>query len=123
MTSEIFPVLYFVSLSVKGCQYLQKAVAAYTGKKGWDKELKTCLQVLACSRKLVSSILLVNSAQQLQLANSARLALTSSLKIMEQSQTSISTGELVPELTDEFKLTKEAVQHLLNKIAELNKTG
>ncbi len=108
---------------MKGCQYLQKAVAAFTGKKGWDKEVETCLHVLACSRRLVSCILQVDSAQQLQLANSARLALTSGLKIMEKSQTSINTGELVPELVEEFNQTKEAVQHLLNKIAELNKSG
>ena len=104
---------------MKACQCLQKSIAAYTGKKGWDKEAETCLKVLSCSRELVNSILLVDPTHQLQLGNSARLTLTSSLKLIETSQTSIKSGELVPEIRDDFSNTKETVQLLLDKIAEL----
>jgi len=106
---------------VKGCQYLQKSLATYTARKGWDKELVQVTAVLETCRQLVHAILAVTSSsvQQLQLANSARLTLVSSLKLVERSQTSIATGDIIPEVKDLYNNTKTDVDALLNRIEEL----
>ncbi len=106
---------------MKGCQCLQKSLATYTARKGWDKELIQVSAVLETCRQLVHAILAVTSSsvQQLQLANSARLTLVSSLKLVERSQTSIATGDLIPEVKDLYNNTKTDVDALLNRIEEL----
>ena len=75
-----------------------------------------CCKVLRTSRKLVSSILLVDCVHQLQLANSARLSLTNGLKLIEKSQTCLSDGQIVESLRDEYEQTVESVQQLLEMI-------
>ncbi len=106
---------------MKGCQYLQKSLATYTARKGWDKELVQVTVVLETCRQLVHAILAITSSsvQQLQLANSARLTLVSSLKLVERSQTSIATGDIIPEVKELYNNTKTDVDALLNRIEEL----
>jgi len=76
--------------------------------------------VLSRGRELAESILRVGEpAAQLQLANSARLALASNLKLVEKGQTSLATGELLPNLTSDYQVTQLAVTALLNRVNEL----
>ena len=105
---------------MKGCQYLQKSLATSTARKGWDKDLALVTAVLDICRQLVSAILAVPSdVQQLQLANSARLTLVSSLKLVERSQTNIATGEMVEAVVDMYKSTKDDVDALLTRIEHI----
>jgi hypothetical protein len=87
---------------------------------GWEKELPKCRDVLTRGRELAQAILRVGEpAAQLQLANSARLALASNLKLVEKGQTSLATGALLPELVDDYEATQLAVTALLNRVNEL----
>jgi len=108
---------------VRGCQNIQKSLACHTGKKGWDKELEVCQKVLLCSRVLIESILETPMPQKLQLGNSARLALSSALKMIEKSQTDIKTGEILKELQQSHLETKDALQSLMEKLADLKQAG
>eukprot|EP00088_Acartia_fossae_P026627 TRINITY_DN2746_c0_g1_i1.p1 TRINITY_DN2746_c0_g1~~TRINITY_DN2746_c0_g1_i1.p1 ORF type:complete len:795 (+),score=158.23 TRINITY_DN2746_c0_g1_i1:68-2452(+) len=105
---------------VKGCQYLQKSLAAYTAKKGWDKDIKLVTHVLKTSCRLVSGVLNVQSeVQQLQVANSARLSLVSSFKMVERSQTSIKSGNLPEEIQQLYTDTKADIDSLLQRIEDI----
>jgi len=108
---------------VKGCHCLQKGIAAYTGKKGWEKELAICKKVLSVSRDLISAILSVEGPQLLQLANSARLTLSSSVKMVERSQTNVATDVVVPEVVEDLESTNAALQLLLDNISSLKQSG
>ena len=61
--------------------------------------------------------------QKLQLGNSARLALSSALKMIEKSQTDIKTGEILKELQQSHLETKDALQSLMEKLADLKQAG
>jgi hypothetical protein len=87
---------------------------------GWEKELTNCQTVLVRGAELTTAILSVSEpTAQLQLANTARLALTSALRLVQQGQTSLSTGSLVPQLTEEFDRSQQLLQELLNRVNQL----
>jgi hypothetical protein len=87
---------------------------------GWEKELPKCRDVLNRGRELAQAILRVGEpAAQLQLANTARLALASNLKLVEKGQTSLATGALLPDLAQDYEATQLAVTALLNRVNEL----
>ena len=70
--------------------------------------------VLTGVSELVAGILQVTDpASQRQLANSARLLASSSLKMVEKSQTSLATGAVIEELAAAYSEAKSAVQKLL----------
>ncbi len=76
--------------------------------------------MLTRGRELAQAILRVGEpAAQLQLANSARLALASNLKLVEKGQTSLATGALLPDLAQDYEATQLAVTALLNRVNEL----
>jgi hypothetical protein len=76
--------------------------------------------VLARGAELTAAILAVTEpAAQLQLANTARLALTCALRLVQQGQTSLATGALVPELGEAFDRSQQLLQDLLNRVNEL----
>jgi len=105
---------------VKGCQCLQKSLAAYTSRRGWDKDTNSAKSVLEAVRLLVQGVLTVQSeVQQLQLANTARLNLVSSLKMVERSQTNISTGSIQESIKQLYLEAKEDVNCLLKRIEEI----
>jgi len=105
---------------VKGCQCLQKSLASYTSKRGWDKDTDSAKSVLEAVRLLVQGVLSVQSkVQQLQLANSARLNVVSSLKMVERSQTNISTGTIQDSIQQLYLDAQTDVNYLLERIEEI----
>lgn len=105
---------------VKGCQYLQKSMAAHTSNRGWEKDPAVCREVLSRGRELAGAIVTVpEPAAQLQLANSARLALISALRLVEKGQTSLTTGGLLPDLSPDYDMTQQQVNVLVNRVGQL----
>ena len=76
--------------------------------------------MLEAVRLLVQGVLSVQSdVQQLQLANSARLNVVSSLKMVERSQTNISTGTIQDSIQQLYLDAQTDVNYLLKRIEEI----
>ena len=79
-----------------------------------------CRSVLSRGGELSTAILSVpEPAAQLQLANTARLALTSALRLVQQGQTSVNTGALVPDLVQDYEAGQQLLNSLLSRVNEL----
>jgi hypothetical protein len=91
---------------------------------GWEKDLAVCRAVLTRGMELANAILSVpEPAAQLQLANSARLALLSALRLVEKGQTSLASGSLVVDLAADYDLTQQKVAALVSRLSDLNAGG
>jgi len=104
---------------VRGVQCFQKSLAALTGPRGWERTLETCLEVICLALIMVKVVRSVEGVQELQLASSMRLSISSAIKLIEQGQTSVETGELGQELGEKVQELKGALSMLTERITQL----
>ena len=87
---------------------------------GWEKDLPVCREVLARGKELADAIFSVpEPSAQLQLANTARLALVNALRLVEKGQTSVATGALLADLAPDYDITQQRIAALVNRVNEL----
>ena len=104
---------------VRGVQCYQKSLAAFTGPRGWERTSETCLEVISLALTMVEVVRTVDGVQELQLASSMRLGISSAVKVIEQGQTSVETGLLEEGLGAKVEELKNALSLLTERITQL----
>ena len=104
---------------VRGVQCYQKSLAAQTGPRGWERREETCLDVISLGLTLVEVVRRVEGVQELQLASSIRLSLSSAVKLVEQGQTSVETGQLGQVVGGKVEQLREALAEITERITQL----
>ena len=104
---------------VRGAQCYQRALAATTGHRGWERLRESCGEAVSCGLALLEAVGRVEGGQQLQLANSARLSLKSVVKQVESGQAEVETGQLPGMVEAELAPLREALELLNDRIAHL----
>merc|ERR1719445_1619950 len=94
---------------VRGVQAYQKSLAAYTGNRGWERNLEMCQDVINLCLNLMSCVCNVTGAQHLQMSSSMRMSVSSASKLIKQAQTNISSGLVNESINDNL-------EHLNNEL-------
>eukprot|EP00092_Neocalanus_flemingeri_P007724 GFUD01008340.1.p1 GENE.GFUD01008340.1~~GFUD01008340.1.p1 ORF type:complete len:833 (+),score=293.69 GFUD01008340.1:93-2591(+) len=105
--------------TVRGVQCYQKSLAAQIGPRGWERREETCLEVISLGLVLMDVVRKVEGVQELQLASSIRLSLSSAVKMIEQGQTSVESGLMVEVLGEKVEHLREKLAGLTERITQL----
>ena len=105
---------------VRGVQCYQRALAAATSVKGWERTEEKCLEVVRLSGDLMEAVGKVEpGAQHLQLSSSIRLSVASASKVLQQGQTNIKTGEISENIQTHLEPLLSSLASLTDRIAKL----
>jgi len=104
---------------VRGVQCYQKCLAALTGTRGWERTQDTCLEVINLGLVMIEVVRTVEGVQELQLSSSIRLSLSSAVKLVEQGQTIVETGQLGTEVGKVVDHLRIALSSLTERITQL----
>jgi len=104
---------------VKSVQCYQKCLAAYTGVRGWEKNLETCHEVIDVAMTMMNSVKSVVGVQELQLSSSMRLSISSAVKLVEKGQTNVVNDSLDHEVEKKINELKTALSILTDRITQL----
>ena len=105
--------------TVRGVQSYQKSLAALTSVKGWERGEEKCAEVVSLSLRLMEAVGRVEGVQQLQLASSIRLSVSSASKLIQQGQTNVSTGEMAGDIQAQLQPLMSSLAALTDRIAKL----
>jgi len=103
----------------RAAQAYQRSLAALTGHRGWEKVRARCEEALATGLAWVELVLELEGAQQLAMANSARLSVGGAVKMVEKGQEEVTTGRLAEEVELLVAPVRAAMENLLATIARL----
>ena len=86
-----------------------------TQERGEEK----CAEVVSLSLRLMEAVGRVEGVQQLQLASSIRLSVSSASKLIQQGQTNVSTGEMAGDIQAQLQPLMSSLAALTDRIAKL----
>merc|ERR1712034_152266 len=103
---------------VRGVQCYQKSLAALTGPRGWERTLESCMEVIKLAFVMIKVVRTVEGVQELQLSSSMRLSISSAVKLIEQGQTNVETGQLGQDLRENVDELKSSLSALTERISQ-----
>jgi len=104
----------------RAAQCLQKATAAASGVRGWEKDAEKCRFVLKCGLELLSAVGELEAEQALAAATSARMTVNNVEKAARVGQTNVVTEEVVDEeVASVLGEIKEGLEKLQQRIVQL----
>ena len=104
---------------VRSVQCYQKSLASLTGNRGWERQEDSCLQVIDTGLTVMEAVSRVTGAQNLQISSSIRMSLTSAVKLIQQGQTNIQTGEVKESLREKLQTLSSELSLLTDRIMKL----
>lgn len=104
---------------VRSVQCYQKSLASLTGNRGWERQEEACLRVIDTGLALMEAVSRVTGAQNLQMSSSIRMSLTSAVKLIQQGQTNIQTGEVKETLREKLQTLSSDLAILTDRIMKL----
>ena len=104
---------------VRSIQCYQKSLSSLTGNRGWEKQEKDCLRVIDTGLILIEAVSRVTGAQNLQMSSSIRMSLSSAVKLIQQGQTHVQTGEMKETFREKLQSLSSELSILTNKIMKL----
>ena len=108
---------------VRGVQAYQKSLAAFTGNRGWERNLEMCQDVINLCLNLMSCVCNVTGAQHLQMSSSIRMSVSSASKLIKQAQTNISSGLVNESINDNLEHLNNELASLTERITKLRDGG
>ena len=104
---------------VRSIQSYQKSLSSLTGNRGWEKQEEDCLRVIDTGLILIEAVSRVTGAQNLQMSSSIRMSLSSAVKLIQQGQTHVQTGEMKETFREKLQSLSSELSILTNKIMKL----
>ena len=104
---------------VRRVQCYQKSLACLTGNRGWERMEEDCLKVIDTGLALMEAVSGVTGAQCLQMSSSIRMSLSSAVKLIQQGQTNIQTGEVKETLRGKLQTLSSDLAILTDRIMKL----
>ena len=104
---------------VRRVQCYQKSLACLTGNRGWERMEEDCLQVIDTGLALMEAVSGVTGAQCLQMSSSIRMSLSSAVKLIQQGQTNVNTGEVKETLREKLQSLSSELSILTDRILQL----
>ena len=104
---------------VRRVQFYQKCLACLTGTRGWERVEEACLQVIDTGLCLMEAVSGVTGAQSLQMSSSIRMSLSSAVKLIQQGQTNVNTGEVKETLREKLQSLSSELSVLTDRILKL----
>ena len=89
------------------------------GNRGWERQEESCLQVIDTGLALMEAVSRVTGAQNLQMSSSIRMSLSSAVKLIQQGQTNIQTGEVKETLREKLQTLSSDLAILTDRIMKL----